>query len=135
MKSFLNTRQYDILASLLKDDGPKTVGELSNALDMHPRVIQYNLNAIDAWLESNHSRIIRRSGMGLHIDLTQQQRVEMMNQLSKLDNIELVLSTRQRRRYMLLNPLYLALVLLQFVGLRRFDPDAAQPPTESLRYG
>ena len=65
-------------------------------------MIQYNLNAIDTWLESNHSRIIRRSGMGLHIDLTQQQRVEMMNQLSKLDNIELVLSTRQRRRYMLL---------------------------------
>ncbi len=102
MKSFLNTRQYDILASLLKDDGPKTVGELSNALDMHPRVIQYNLNAIDAWLESNHARIIRRSGMGLHIDLTQQQRLEMLNQLSKLDNIELVLSTRQRRRCMLL---------------------------------
>ncbi|MFH1746178.1 MAG: WecB/TagA/CpsF family glycosyltransferase, partial [Planctomycetota bacterium] len=39
------------------------------------------------------------------------------------------------RRYVLLNPLYLALVLLQRIGLGRFDPDQALPPTESLRYG
>lgn len=105
MKSFLNTRQYDILTALLKDDCPKTIGELSNALDMQPRVIQYNLNAIDSWLEGNHARIIRRSGVGLQIDLPKQQRTELIRQLSGLDNIELVLSTRQRRRCMLLKML------------------------------
>jgi transcriptional antiterminator/mannitol/fructose-specific phosphotransferase system IIA component (Ntr-type) len=102
MKSYLNSRQYDILAILLKDAEPTTVGELAHALDMHPRVIQYNLNAIDAWLQSNHVHIIRRSGMGLRIELTPGQRLELTRQLSKLENIELVLSTRQRRRSMLL---------------------------------
>jgi len=35
----------------------------------------------------------------------------------------------------LLNPLYLALVLMQRTGLGRFDVDRTRPPTESLRYG
>lgn len=39
------------------------------------------------------------------------------------------------RRYVLLNPLYLVLVLVQRLGLRRFDPDQARPAIESLRYG
>ena len=39
------------------------------------------------------------------------------------------------RRYVLLNPLYLALVMLQRLGLGRFDPERALAPTESLRFG
>lgn len=39
------------------------------------------------------------------------------------------------RRYVFLNPLYLALVMLQRVGLGRFDPEQAMQPTESLRFG
>ena len=84
MKSFLNTRQYDILTILLKDDCPRTVGEVANALGIHPRVIQYNLNAVDAWLESHEAKVIRRSGVGLHIDLSQQQRETLLRQLSAL---------------------------------------------------
>jgi exopolysaccharide biosynthesis WecB/TagA/CpsF family protein len=39
------------------------------------------------------------------------------------------------KRYLLLNPLYLSLVALQWTGLRQFDPDNAQPPGEELLYG
>ena len=39
------------------------------------------------------------------------------------------------RRYLLLNPLYLWLVLLQRVGLHRLDAGDAPPPEERLRYG
>jgi exopolysaccharide biosynthesis WecB/TagA/CpsF family protein len=39
------------------------------------------------------------------------------------------------RRYLLLNPLYLALLSLQAVGLYRPDPDGAPAPSEALRYG
>jgi len=38
------------------------------------------------------------------------------------------------RRYLLLNPRYSVLVLLQALRLRRFDP-AASPPTREMRYG
>jgi exopolysaccharide biosynthesis WecB/TagA/CpsF family protein len=38
------------------------------------------------------------------------------------------------KRYVLLNPLYLALLALQATGLRRFDAPAA-PPARELRYG
>jgi mannitol/fructose-specific phosphotransferase system IIA component (Ntr-type) len=65
-------------------------------------VIQYNLNAIELWLKSNHARIIRHSGVGLRLELTAQQRSEIMRELAGLDNIELVLSTRQRRRSLML---------------------------------
>jgi exopolysaccharide biosynthesis WecB/TagA/CpsF family protein len=39
------------------------------------------------------------------------------------------------RRYLLLNPLYLTLLLLQRSGLRTFDPDHASPPAGEVRYG
>ncbi len=105
MKSYLNTRQYEILSSLLKEENPKTVEELSNLLHIKPRVIQYNLNAIDSWLKINNTKIIRRSGYGLRIDLTKSQRFELIKQLSGLENIELILSTQERRRCILLKML------------------------------
>ncbi len=39
------------------------------------------------------------------------------------------------RRYLILNPHYCWLLLLQALKIRRFDPDAATPPKELLRYG
>jgi N-acetylglucosaminyldiphosphoundecaprenol N-acetyl-beta-D-mannosaminyltransferase len=39
------------------------------------------------------------------------------------------------KRYLLLNPLYLFLLLLQASGLKRFDPAAARAPEQELRYG
>jgi N-acetylglucosaminyldiphosphoundecaprenol N-acetyl-beta-D-mannosaminyltransferase len=39
------------------------------------------------------------------------------------------------KRYLLLNPLYLALLALQASGLKRFDPASARPPEQELRYG
>ena len=98
MKSYLNTRQYEILSLLLKEEKPRTVEELSNLLHIKPRVIQYNLNGIDSWLKVNNTRIIRRSGYGLRIDLLKGQRLELLKQLSGLENIELILSTQERRR-------------------------------------
>ena len=105
MKSYLNTRQYEILSSLLKDEPPKTIEELSNLLHIKPRVIQYNLNAIDSWLKTNNTKIIRRSGYGLRIDVSKDQRQELNKQLSGLNDIELILSTEERRRCILLKML------------------------------
>lgn len=39
------------------------------------------------------------------------------------------------KRYALLNPLYLWLLLLQVSGLRHFDPFDATPPAQELHYG
>lgn len=39
------------------------------------------------------------------------------------------------KRYLLLNPLYVSLLSLQILGLRRFDPASAPQPTEELLYG
>jgi exopolysaccharide biosynthesis WecB/TagA/CpsF family protein len=39
------------------------------------------------------------------------------------------------RRYVLLNPLYLGLVTLQLLGLRRFDPDDVRQPRRESLYG
>ncbi|MDQ4076358.1 MAG: WecB/TagA/CpsF family glycosyltransferase [Chloroflexota bacterium] len=39
------------------------------------------------------------------------------------------------QRYLLLNPLYLALLLLQVTRLKSFDPARAIPPVQEMRYG
>ena len=39
------------------------------------------------------------------------------------------------KRYVFLNPYYVLLLSLQILGLRKFDPESANAPTEELRYG
>ena len=39
------------------------------------------------------------------------------------------------KRYLLLNPAYLSLLLLQWTGARPFDPEDSTQPTEELLYG
>ncbi len=39
------------------------------------------------------------------------------------------------RRYLLLNPLYVSLLLLQMIGLKSFDPTDADPPLNQILYG
>jgi mannitol operon transcriptional antiterminator len=102
MKAYLNTRQFEILSELLRDECPRTVEDLANSLNLKPRVIQYNLNAIDGWLRINKAKIIRRSGFGLQIDFSGTNRDEIIKLLSGLDNIELVIDTKQRRRCILI---------------------------------
>jgi transcriptional antiterminator/mannitol/fructose-specific phosphotransferase system IIA component len=102
MKAYLNTRQFEILSELLRDDTPRTVEDIANSLNLKPRVIQYNLNAIDGWLRINNAKIIRRSGFGLQIDLSETRHDEIVKLLSGLEDIELVIDTKQRRRCILI---------------------------------
>jgi N-acetylglucosaminyldiphosphoundecaprenol N-acetyl-beta-D-mannosaminyltransferase len=39
------------------------------------------------------------------------------------------------KRYLLLNPLYVSLLLAQRSGLRRFTPHSGKPPRQEMRYG
>lgn len=39
------------------------------------------------------------------------------------------------RRYLLLNPLYVGMLILQATGLRAFDPGSSTPPAEEMLYG
>ena len=39
------------------------------------------------------------------------------------------------RRYMLLNPYYLALLFLQWTGLKKFDPESTVLPEREIMYG
>jgi N-acetylglucosaminyldiphosphoundecaprenol N-acetyl-beta-D-mannosaminyltransferase len=39
------------------------------------------------------------------------------------------------KRYLLLNPLYVSLLLAQVTGLRRFVPHSGKPPQQEMRYG
>ncbi|MDX1992181.1 MAG: WecB/TagA/CpsF family glycosyltransferase [bacterium] len=39
------------------------------------------------------------------------------------------------RRYVILNPQYVTLLLMQATGLKRFDPADVKPPTAEMRYG
>lgn len=43
--------------------------------------------------------------------------------------------TRLWKRYVLLNPAYLALLALQATGLKRFDTACGMPPTQEMSYG
>ncbi len=80
-----------------------TVGDLSKHLNIKPRIIQYNLNSIDNWLRNNNLDVIQRSSIGLFINLAKEERTQVLGKLSALVDIELVFSTAERRRTLLIH--------------------------------
>lgn len=102
MKSFLTTPQFEIISALLGEEKPKTLADLSKTLNISPRKIQYNLNPIEAWLNSCQVSLDRRSGVGIFINLPIEEKQTLLNQLANLVDVELVLTRSQRQRLLLI---------------------------------
>jgi mannitol operon transcriptional antiterminator len=61
----LDSRQARITRILLSDAKPATMEAIAAELQLTPRVVRYNLPAVETFLESSGVRIMRRRGVGI----------------------------------------------------------------------
>jgi mannitol operon transcriptional antiterminator len=64
----LDTRQARIARRLLDGTAPTSVDTLATELELTPRVVRYNLAAVEAFLRTNDVLLARRRGLGVWLE-------------------------------------------------------------------
>lgn len=79
----LDSRQARIAAELLNDVAPATVAAIGARLGLSPRMVTYDLRAVDAYLCALQLRVVRRRGVGVWVDGAAERRHEALAGLER----------------------------------------------------
>lgn len=98
----INLRQQNIIHALLTAHGKSTLAELAEQTSLSSRVVRYNLDIVKSWLRACDVQFINRPGYGLEVVASQEKRSELLESLNQLDDCDIILTSRQRVRVILL---------------------------------
>lgn len=99
----LNTRQRDILLALLESKMPLTLASLAAQLNLSPRIIRYNLETVKTWLCHAEVPVVHKQGYGIIVEASQTERRRLVARIDDLEDVELLLTPKQRLRSVLLD--------------------------------
>lgn len=99
----LNSRQRSILLLLLRSESMLTISHIATVLGLSARMVRYNLRAIESWLEQKGASIQRYPGVGIGVNAPLVERMRLASVLEATDGYELVLTSQQRVRALLLD--------------------------------
>jgi mannitol operon transcriptional antiterminator len=99
----LSTRQCAILRELLVAEKPVTTSQVASRLDITPRMVRYDLAAINSWLGDRHVRLIKRPNYGLQVGASGEIRADLHGELNQLTGYRLVLSPTERVHVLILS--------------------------------
>ena len=100
MSVTLNSRSRSILSRLLESDDPLPVSSVADALKVTPRMVRYQLEDAEKWLEQRGARLERRPGKGIWIVYRSASRDILLQELAKPQELENKLSENERLRLM-----------------------------------
>ncbi|NLV76369.1 MAG: transcription antiterminator, partial [Tissierellia bacterium] len=93
----LTKRQKDIVNYLLKTKKNSTIKEIASVFGVSERTIRYDLDIIESWLDERNIELIRKPGTGISLDVERVNMVDILDELTDLDNIDY--STEERQFY------------------------------------
>ncbi len=94
----INSRQRNIIRVLLNTQGKVTLSELARKTNLSSRVVRYNIDVVASWLNHYDVKLIDRRGYGIEIVASQEKRTEVLQNVSQLDDSNIVLTREQRIR-------------------------------------
>ena len=101
-KPDINFRQQNIIRELLSINGKITLSELAEKTGLNARVIRYNMDFARAWLHVSGIEFINKPGYGFEVVASQQIKNDLLATINAMEDCDLVLSSKQRIRLMLL---------------------------------
>lgn len=112
----LTTRQRDLMMLLLEAKQPMTPAELALKLDLSPRQVNYDLRNVQIVLAQKNVGLRILPRVGIDVDCTQEQRQKLVGELGSANDLQLILSSKQRQQLIALILLTsnVALMLQQF---------------------
>lgn len=99
----INARQYSIISAILESVERITIEELSEATNLSPRMVRYNMSSVKAWFKQNNVDLKTRSGYGLYLDIPSIKKKELLKIVGQMDDYDLILSKDQRIQLVLLH--------------------------------
>ena len=98
----LNSRRRAILTLFLEATTPLTSAELAARLDLTPRIVRYNLNAVERWLAERGVPLTRKPNYGFSIDAPRRLKADLLHELTQVTEQGLVLCPAERVAQLLL---------------------------------
>lgn len=98
----INTRQQNIIRTLLHSPGRITLSELAEKTGLSSRVVRYNMDVVCTWLRCPEVHIINKPGYGIEVVASQQTKDGLLERINGLDDCDIILTRQQRIRIILL---------------------------------
>lgn len=99
----LNSRSRSILNRLLEAREPLPVSSIADGLKVTARMVRYQLEDVEQWLEKRGAVLERRPGKGIWIEYMTTSKAALLAELSKPEDYENRLSENERLRLMRLS--------------------------------
>ncbi|HEX9925982.1 MAG TPA: PRD domain-containing protein [Anaerolineae bacterium] len=94
----LTIQQHDLLHKLLNSETPVVVAELAGQLNLTPRQVNYRLKPVKTWLAQHGAALNATPGIGVRVDCSPDQRLDLLRELDSQPNFDLILTAGQRQQ-------------------------------------
>lgn len=99
----LTIQQRDLLFELLDAEGPVVIAEIAGQLNLTPRQVNYRLKPVQTWLAQRDAVLKATPGVGIAIECSPEQRLNLLHELDSSSNFQLVLTPGQRQQLFAFN--------------------------------
>ncbi len=94
----LTIQQKNLLQTLLHADAPVVVSQVAHQMNLTPRQVNYRLKPIKTWLAQHDATLKATPGIGITVECSPTQRINLLNELDTKTNFHLVLTSGQRQQ-------------------------------------
>ena len=99
----LTIQQRDLLNELLNADSPVVIADIANQMNLTPRQVNYRLKPIKTWLVHRDAVLKTTPGVGISIECSTPQRLNLLHELDSQSNFQLILTPGQRQQLFAFN--------------------------------
>ena len=97
----LTTRQCSILNYLLQVEDAIPTSEIASQLEITPRMVRYDLNVIENWLDDRNILIERKPGFGIQVIADDKKKKLLTQELQQFPDSQIILSHNERQELLL----------------------------------
>ena len=101
MTTLFDTRVVRITRWLLAQEKPRSTAAVAADLGLSQRVVRYRLDHVERYLRSCGAELVRRRGLGLVVEATNETRTQIADDLVSLSGVPRVYTPKERGRILL----------------------------------
>ncbi|PKO05501.1 MAG: hypothetical protein CVU41_12795 [Chloroflexi bacterium HGW-Chloroflexi-3] len=98
----LDAIKSGILINLLQSKQPISTSKLASHLSVTPRMVRYNLLAVEVWLKKHGVQLSRQQKVGLSLEINENERQHLIDEVSGINLLPGALTSVEREKVILL---------------------------------
>lgn len=103
MIAWLTTRQCAVLKQILLAEGPITISQIAAELGITPRMVRYDIHAVQTWLAERGVHLVKKPGYGVSVEASSESRRSLCRELEQFADARVVFSAAERMYLLILS--------------------------------